>query len=120
MSGMSDARASVAAALRAGIPGLTVVEYGRQADQPDTRRVTITASAVLAPRVACPDRAYEVLLNVVTPLTEPGPADDDLDELIDQVLTVLEAAGIDWGERVERGTWLDAHHAYLITANVSS
>lgn len=116
---MSDARTAIATLLRLTIPGLTVVEFGRQADQPDKRRVTITASGILGPRVACPARSYELLLSAVTPLTDPGPADDDLDELVDQVLEALDAAGVEWGERVERGTWLEAHHAYLITATIT-
>lgn len=114
---MQDAREHVANVLRANLPAdVEVIAYGRQADQPSKRRVTIVSGTVDPPERACPSRYASVVLTAVTPLTDPGPADDDLDELLDLVLDALDAGAVIYGT-AQRGTWLDTHHAYELTCS---
>lgn len=110
---MRDARELVADALTASLVDVVVVDYPRQADQPDARRVTVAPLRVDPPSVACPVRSYVVTLTVVTPYTEPGVADDDLDDLLELVLIALDQAGMSW-DQADRGLWLDTHHAYAV------
>ena len=66
-------------------------------------------------------REYTFGLLLLTPLTRPGAADDELDGLLEDVLFALEGSavpnGIVWS-KAERATYEDKFPAYEVTLTV--
>lgn len=66
-------------------------------------------------------RAYTIVLLLLTALTEPGPADDELDAALEDVLHALDTApagaGIAW-TLADRAVFEDSFPAYQITTTV--
>lgn len=64
-------------------------------------------------------RSYDVALLVIAPKTEVGPADDQLDDLLEDVLLALEESPdlITW-TTAERAVYQDAQPAYEVTLQV--
>lgn len=110
---IADARARVAAALEP-VPGLTVVPFPRAADQITAPTALLVAEHVEPPTVACPAYVVTVAVWLVSHLTEPGPADDVLDETADLVLDALRKASVPF-QSAQRGVWNDRHPAWKIT-----
>lgn len=111
---ISDVRADVAAAIAAALPDVDVIAYPRSADVPNARRVVLATASVEPAGVACAWRTVKVDAWCVTPYTDPGPADDDLEDLLAGVLDALDAAGMEW-TNAERGVWLDTYAAFRVT-----
>ena len=92
---------------------VTVYGFPRIIDQPTKPTVVLLIDGVRSPDVACAVPIVELIAWAVTPLTEPGPADDALDTLLGDVLTALDALGIAW-TRADHGVWNTTHPAYKI------
>lgn len=100
-----------AADLLAGIlpAGVRVIPHARNTPAPDRQTVMLRFDEVAVhPQAPESHRLYTFTGIVITPMVDPtGPADDDLDDLLEQVLFALdESPHLSWSRAV-RGTWLD-------------
>lgn len=111
---ISTVRTDVAAAIAAALPDVDVIAWPRSADVPNARRVVLGTASVEPAGTACPWRTVKLDAWCVTPYTDPGPADDDLEALLADVLDALDAAGIAW-TTADRGVWLDSYPAFRVT-----
>lgn len=92
---MSAYRSAVATVLTAALGDTaTVMPYARQVDTISRRTVMLRIDRVnREPRAPLAERRYTFALVLLTPLTTPtGPADDDLDAFLDDVLDAIDAA----------------------------
>lgn len=97
-----------------------LMEYARQVPPPPRPVVMIRADEV-TPNVAGLDEArrWKFALVVLASLTDPtGPADDQLDTLLEDVLhAVDQAPGLTW-ESAKRAVYADTTPAYEVTVIV--
>lgn len=101
-----------------GAPRRVIVEsYLRAPENLAARMVLISIEEVAPSPAASGVRLYTARLVVAVPTTKTGPADDDLDELLDDVLDLLSSAvpaAVSW-TRATRGTYKDGKSpAYLV------
>lgn len=119
---MPHPRTDVADLLRAALPAEWIVyDHARGPDnlEPD-RPVVMVAAGRVRPGPALSLRANELRLWLVEASTDPGQADDALDDALVLVLAALDELHLaEWTE-AERGTYSDAFPAYLITLNVNT
>lgn len=95
-------------ALTAGeLAAYRVIPYARDIDVPDTPTILVRVDAV-APARDQLTRTYTFALLLVAAQTADGAADDELDELLEDVLHALGNTGlaIVW-TTAKRGVWLD-------------
>jgi hypothetical protein len=112
---VTGTRARVAAALAPAF--VHVIAYPRDVDQVQDPTAVVVVESVDPPSVACPAPVVTLSVWVVTPLTEPGPADDAADTLLDAALSALTGAGITW-TTAERAVWRDRNPAYRVTIEI--
>lgn len=99
--------------------GYRLVPYARDLDVTETPVVMLRLDDV-KPGADGLARAYTYTLVLVTPLTDPtGPADDDLDLVLEDVIHVIELAsdGIVW-TAAKRGVYAERHPAYEVAITV--
>jgi hypothetical protein len=119
---MKDHRRSVAAAIASAVAAAhpdpvtrpVVSDYPGPTDPPTLPTILVGSQGIDPPDVACPAPLYRCAVVVFVPIITPGPADDELDDLLDVVLTGLDARGLAWRD-VVRGVWLESLPAYTIT-----
>lgn len=111
---LQASRAELALILSTGLPEVDVIGYPRSGDVPNARRIVIGTGKVEPAGVACAWRTAEFDVWCITPYTEPGAADDDLEQLLTDVLDVLDAAGVAW-DTAERGVWTETNPAFRVT-----
>ena len=101
---MTLPRALILTALTALTPDHNLIGYGR--DITPTRTTVMVRVDEVTPTADALARKYTAALVLVTPRTDPnGPADDDLDTLLEDVLYVVDnAAGLSW-TTAKRGTY---------------
>ena len=109
---IAGARARVAAALAGTFT--TVVDHPRDVDQVQAHTAVVVLERVEPQSVACPAPVATLSVWVITPYTDPGTSDDDLDALLDRTLAALTAAAITWTQ-ADRATWRDRSPAYRVT-----
>lgn len=115
---MRAARDLVASTLDAAIPDAVVSSSSSAPTDPPTRPTILVAPTSAIPEsTACPWRRYTVTIYAITQLTAGDAADDAVDDLVDAVLDALDVVGISWAD-VRRGTFLDTHPCYTLTAEV--
>lgn len=112
---LQASRAELALILSTGLPTVDVVPFPR-VDTPNARRVVIGTAKVEPAGVACAWRTASFDVWCVSPYSDPGPADDDLEQLLSDVLDVLDAAGVEW-TTAERGVWVETYPAFRVTIN---
>lgn len=112
--GMSQARAMVVAALRAGIETdlelrgypLRFEDYAHHPDPFDAAGITVMVTVHTVerePKLGPGARAYEATVYVITEATTPGPSSDDTLELaLEDTLAALDADQLVTWERAER------------------
>ena len=116
-----SARAQVTAAIDAAMPdGVDVVGYARQIDPPARSTVMVRIDEVTRPAglpTGC--RAYKFALVCIAASTDPGgPADDELDGLLEDVLHALDVApDLTW-ETASRAVYNDTNPAYEVVLTV--
>jgi hypothetical protein len=120
---MAHARTEVADLLRPALPaGWIVDDHPHTIDglEPD-RPVVMLASGRVRPGPALSLRANELRAWLVEPTTDPGGADDALDDLLVLLLAALDTVPLlEWPE-AERGVYGDQEYpAYLVTINVNT
>ena len=98
--------------------GYALMPYARAlAPIPDTPVVMLRLDQV-KPGPEQMTRRYEYSLVLVTPLTDAGPADDDLDLVLEDVLHLLDTLpDITWND-AKRGVYADANPAYEVAITV--
>jgi hypothetical protein len=99
------------------LPDVTVVPFSRNVDAPDRRTVIVEVDTVTPASTACPGVVVDLAVWLITPYTDPGPADDDLDAFLGDVVTVLDLAGVNW-TTAKRGVWGESYPAYRMTVEV--
>lgn len=115
------ARSTLVAGLREFLPSdVRVMPYAEQIDPP--RRPTVMVRIdVVQPLLNAPSaaRTYQFALVLIPTKCDAGPADDELDRLLEDVLFALEsdASPLTWS-RAERGTYQGSTYpAYEVTVS---
>ena len=110
------ARAEVVAALRTVIPDdILVIPYAKVIDPPKAPTVLVRVDQVEPLK---PWRRYGFALIVVTPYTNPdGPADENLDEVLEDVLYALDRHETITWDRARRSTFQE-RPAYLVSLSI--
>ena len=119
---MTLPRDLVVDALQATAPdGVQVEPYARVLDNVAKRTVMVRVDTVKPRRdVAQAHRTYGCAVLVIAPTTDAGPADDELDALLEDVLEAIELSpDLDWSE-AKRATLDDIWPAYEITLTVTT
>lgn len=103
---------------------LSVESYLRAPDTVAKRMVLISMEEVAPATAGLGMRDYQAQLVVVVPTTTTGPADDDLDQLLDDVLDLLDSNDIPnavtWS-KAKRGTYKDGvSPAFLVDVTVTA
>ena len=111
----------VTAAVDAAMPpGVDVLGYARQIDPPARPTVMVRVDEVIRPP-ALPSgcRAYRFALVCIAAQTDPGgPADDELDGLLEDVLHALDTGtDLTW-ENATRAVYNDTNPAYEVAVTV--
>lgn len=101
------------------VPVDTVVRpYGVNLDAIETPTVLVYVTEVDPPSVACPSDVAHIDVLLISPLREPGIADDLLDNMHDLIAPALSAVrGVARGTS-ERTAYLDTWPAYRIPLEV--
>lgn len=119
MSTLATVRTDVAAALKQQLHGVTVIDRPAALDVILERTLLVGVAQVDPPNVACPAWQVRVSLWAVSPLTDDdGHADDDVDALLEHVLTACDAAGLPWSQ-AERAIWRESNPCYRIELEVT-
>ncbi|CCH79084.1 hypothetical protein BN12_40054 [Nostocoides japonicum T1-X7] len=115
------ARAAVADLLTEHLPDdVDVIPYARNIDSPARSTVMLRLDEV-TPGVASGLGTYTFALLLIAAKTSPGPADDELDALLEDVLYALDRlsdAGVTWSS-ARRATYEDKNPAYEVTTAVT-
>lgn len=97
------------------LPGYKLILTSRNVDVPETKFVQISLKEFTPPTVASGFNDVRFIVTVVTPLTTPQRAEDDLDDLVADLLRAIDAIdGFRW-EHAEKVTYDERHLAYDIT-----
>lgn len=120
---MGTARNQVVALLAGVLPAdITVLPYARQIDPPSRPTVMVRVDEVRPSPHANGFRDYGFALVLVSHLTAAGPADDELDGLLEDVLYALEQDAIPNGVVVgtaTRATYAETSPAYEVALTVT-
>jgi hypothetical protein len=114
------ARDEVVAALQTVVPsGIEVIAYSRDIDQPAKPTVMVRVDRVRPVPESREVRRYGFALILITPKTTAGPADDELDGLLEDVLHAVESStdGLVWTQAT-RANYEDRFPAYQIELDV--
>lgn len=113
----STPRAQIAAALAASLPDdIKVMPYARNIDPPAQTTVMVRLDRVEPHPAAKGPRRYTFALVILAALTDPsGPADDELDNALEDVLHVIDKAPAYRYEKAERATYANTTPAYEVT-----
>lgn len=115
-----SARTAITAALQAALPsGVVLLPYARQIDPPTSSTVMVRIDEVAPSRVAEGLQDYTFALVCIAAKTTAGPADDELDNLLEDVLLmVTKADGLTWS-KATRATYDESNPAYEVTCVVT-
>lgn len=120
------ARAAVTAILTepGKLTGVDVLPYARNIDPPERSTVMVRTDEVRPSEVAEGLQDYRMALVLLAAKVEPGPGDDELDALLEDVLYVVTSsyaaeAGITWTV-ARRATYQEATPAYEIDISVTT
>lgn len=112
-----SARADLAAFLEAALPPTYRVSAAPTGASPEPGfdLCVVGTDEVNPGQVMAGSRGYTLTVIVVGKLATPGPADDHLEALIEEVLDALD--GLPWGQwtKAARGTYLETHPAFVVT-----
>lgn len=114
------ARNEVVTTLEGILPaGVEVKAYARSIDPPDVPTVLVRVDEVVPNPLPQVWRGYQFALVLVPTKTDPGPADDELDGLLEDVLFAIDQSDTITWAKATRGTYQDtAYPAYEVTLNV--
>jgi hypothetical protein len=117
------ARAEVVAALDAAMPAdVVVLPYSRQIDPPSQSTVMVRIDTVAPSAATGGARDYTFALVLIAAQVTPGPADDELDDLLEDVLAALDdvaASGLRWTEAT-RAVYAQSNPAYEVTVTATT
>ncbi len=118
------ARTEVVALLLATLPpDITILPYAREIDPPAQPTVMVRIDEVRPSPAGFGLQNYEFALVLIAAKTAPGPADDELDVLLDDVLHALGKpaipVGVTWTS-AKRATYNDTHPAYEVAISVTA
>jgi hypothetical protein len=111
------ARTEVVAALDPLLDGVTVLPYARNVTPPAQPLVMVRVDRVEPAKELPNHNRYTFALVLLGSKNEPGPADDELDELLEQVIFAInsEQDVLTW-ESAARGTYENTSYpAYEVT-----
>lgn len=113
------ARSEVVALLQTLVPDdITVIPYSRDIDPPAQPTVMVFIDEVTPSALPQAVRDYGMSLLLVASRTAAGPADDELDGLLEDVLTVLDSSDhLSW-TKATRATFEEKYPAYQVELNV--
>lgn len=97
------------------LPGYKIIPSSRNVDVPDRKFVQISIQEFTPPAQAQGFYGVRFLVTVVTPLTTPQRAEDDLDDLVSDLLRALDATESFGWESATKVTYGERHLAYDIT-----
>lgn len=116
------ARAAVADVLAAHLPAdVTLVPYSRQIDTPSASTVMVRLDTVAPAAAARGFTTYTFGLVLIAGRTSAGAGDDELEQLLEDVLTALDhasPAGITWSTAT-RSTYNDTNPAFEVAIAVT-
>ena len=118
-----SARTMVTAAVDAAMPdGVDVLPYAKQIDPPARSTVMVRVDEVTRPSdlpIGC--RIYKFALVCVAAQTDPGgPADDELDGLLEDVLHALDVApDLTW-DTATRAVYAETNPAFEVIVTVTT
>lgn len=119
----TTARAMVTAALTAALPATwRVMPYARNIDPPQVVTAMVRMDEVVpSPGRAVGWRDYTAGLILVAPMTDPtGPADDQVDDALEQVLAALDTDEVLTWTRAARGVYGDQEQpSYEVTTTAT-
>lgn len=115
------ARAVVVTALSGLVPtGIVVMPYAREIDPPSKPTVMVRIDEVSPSQFPNAIRDYGMALILVGTKTAPGPADDELDGLLEDVLTALDGSDqLSWS-KATRATYNEQYPAYQVDLSTIS
>lgn len=122
---MSTSRDAIVDKLDPLVDAFKVVAYSRRLDALERLTLFVRVDAVQNSKVARGWRDFDVTLILATPKVDPtGPADDELDGALEDLLDVLDSAdsdelGLTWS-RATRATLDDSFPAYEIAATATT
>lgn len=109
-------RKQLADALAPHMPGVRIIPNNRNVDVPDRPFAQITLSEIeRLPQAPIGHHRAQFTVTVVTPLTTPQKAEDDLDALVGDLVHAIDQ--IDWleWETAKKVIYGDRHLAYDVT-----
>ena len=111
-------RKQLADALTPHLPGVRIIPNNRNVDVPDRKFCQITLMEIEWLQQAPIGRHRATFtVTVVTPLTTPQKAEDDLDTLVGELLHALDQIDwLDW-ETAKKVVYGDRHLAYDVTVH---
>lgn len=119
---MSTPRSVIADRLAALLPGVRVEEFARNIDAPSRPTVMVRLDEVIPhPESPVAHRLYRATAIVLTAKVSPhGPADTELDALLEDTLHAIDSDDTLRWTRATRGVWLDTTlPAYEVAVEVT-
>lgn len=115
------ARAIVVDTLGTLVPeGINVIPYAREIDPPTKPTVMVRIDEVNPSQFPTAIRDYGMALILIASKTAPGPADDELDALLEDVLTALDGSDQMSWSKATRATYNEQYPAYQVDLNTIS
>lgn len=109
------ARDEVVTALRAVLPAeVIVLAYARDIDPPTKPTVMVRIDEVRPSAAPQAFRQYTFAVLVIASQTVSGPADDELDALLEDVLFAIDSSGLLTWQQATRATFEDKFPAYQV------
>lgn len=100
--------------------GISVIPYYRDLDAPSKPTVMVRIDEVTPSQFPQALRDYGMALILVASKTVAGPADDELDGLLEDVLTALDGSDQLTWSKATRATFNEQYPAYQVDLNTIS
>jgi hypothetical protein len=96
-----------------------VIPYARAIDAPKRSTVLVRIDEVVPDPLPQVWRGYKFALVLIAARTDPdGPADDELDALLEDVLYAIDQSDTITWDKASRAVYRDTNPAYEVTLNV--
>ena len=95
-----------------------VIAYARNIDPPKRSTVLVRVDEVVPNPLPQVWRGYRFALVLVAAKTDAGPADDELDGLLEDVLHAIDTSDTITWDKASRAVYQDTNPAYEVVLNV--